>query len=143
MRPRAIPRPQPPSASVLADLSDQVLQLKPNELATANLVPQSPSHDAGVSTNPLANVDIADDPPISQPRSPAIETQETSSSQHQRVTSPVSLVLIPDKELEAYFNAPITHPPHTSSPVQQHLVIIEEELQKPFPLDSTISSKLE
>ena len=119
------------------------MQLESNEPITANSAPQSPSHDVGVFINPSTDVDFPDDSPIPQLRNLAIKPHETSSSWHQRITPPTSPVLIPDEELEAYFNAPITQPPHTSSPVQEHLEIIEEELQKPFPLDSMVSSKLE
>ena len=135
-RPRSIPRPQPP----LADPQGQ-LQSEPSKpVATASAV-QSPFHVAGVSTNPLTDIDTQ---PILQSRSPAAGIQETSDYLRKIPTPPSSLALIPDEELEAYFNAPITHPPSSnSSPVHHHLQIIEEGLQKPFPLDSTVSSRLE
>ena len=56
-------------------------------------------------------------------------------------TTPTSM---PDEELDNYFNATVTQPPISSSfSMQQHLQIIEEELQKPFPIDLAILANLE
>ena len=76
--------------------------------------------------------------------SPVAEPRSFSNLPQPNSTLPDSPTLIPDEELEEYFNAPITQTPSTfSSPVQQHLKIIEEELQKSFPLDFAVSAKLE
>ena len=52
--------------------------------------------------------------------------------------------LTTDEELDNYFSAPLTYPSiGSSSPIQHHLSIIEEELQKPFPSNPTTLAKLE
>ena len=142
-RSKAGSRPPPPLVPALTDVSDQVLRLESNEPAAADSTPQSPLQDAAVLVNPTPATTVADDLPISPFSSPTVEVPETDRSCHQHDIPSSSPASIPDEELEAYFNAPITQPPSTSSPVQGHLEIIEEELQKPFPLDSMVSSKLE
>ena len=138
--PKGIPRPQPPSTPSSADPQDQ-LQFEPSEPVATAFAVQSPFYVAEVSTNPSTDIDTQ---PIIQLRSLAAGIQETSNYPQQIPTPRSSPALIVDEELEAYFNAPITHPPSSnSSPVHHHLQIIEEGLQKPFPLDSTVSSRLE
>ena len=69
-----------------------------------------------MSTNPTADLY---NHPINQLRSPGAEPHSFSNLPQPNSTPPSSPALIPDEELEEYFNAPITQPPHTfSSPVQ-------------------------
>ena len=120
------------------------MQHEPNDPAISNLAIQSPPYAVGMLTHPSANVDFLDGQPISQLRSLAAEIQDISSFPYDNPTPPSFLALIPDEELEEYFNAPITHPPSSSSfPMHHHLQIIKKELQKSFPLDSAISARLE
>ena len=92
----------------------------------------------------MANVDIPGDQPISQLKSPVAETYDISILPQQPPSLSTSPTLIPNEELEAYFRAPITQPPHGSpSPAHHHLKIIKEGLQRPFPLDPAFSASLE
>lgn len=56
----------------------------------------------------------------------------------------IALIVVLDGELENYFNVLLTHLPIEGAfPIHHHLVIIEEELQKPFLSDLATLAKLE
>ena len=72
-----------------------------------------------------------------------MEETRTSSSQNPIAPS-AAPTMIHDEELENYFSVPLTDPyTEVASPIYFHLILIKEELQKPFPFDTATSARLE